>query len=82
MLNAALEGKLDDVEYVEDPVFGFEVPTSVPGVPSELLIPRDTWNEKAAFDREARRLAGMFARNFEAYVDTVDNAVANAGPRV
>jgi len=82
MLNAALEGKLDDVEYVEDQVFGFEVPTAVPGVPSELLIPRNTWSDKGAFDREARKLAGMFAANFESYVDTVDNAVAQAGPKI
>ena len=81
MLNAALEGKLDGVEYAEDPIFGFEVPMSVPGVPSSVLIPRSTWDDEESFDREARRLAGMFARNFEAYSDTVDDVVAKAGPR-
>jgi len=77
-----LEGKLEDVEYVEDPIFGFAVPTTVPGVPADLLVPRNTWRDKDSFDREARKLAGMFARNFEAYVETVDDAVAKAGPRV
>ena len=81
MLNAALEGKLEDVEYVEDPIFGFAVPTTVPGVPADLLVPRNTWRDKDAFDREARKLARMFARNFEAYAETVDDTVAKAGPR-
>jgi len=82
MLNAALEGTLDDVEYVEDPIFGFEVPTSVPGVPSRVLIPRSTWDDEESFDREARKLAGMFARNFETFAATADDAVAKAGPQV
>ncbi len=80
MLNAALEGALDDVEYVEDPLFGLSVPTSVPGVPSELLIPEQTWSDRDAFQKAARNLAGMFEANFAAYAAGVDEAVAKSGP--
>jgi phosphoenolpyruvate carboxykinase (ATP) len=82
MLNAALEDALDDVEYVEDPVFGFSVPTSVPGVPSDVLIPRNTWSDGAAFDRQARSLAAMFVDNFAKYADGVDESVIKSGPSV
>jgi phosphoenolpyruvate carboxykinase (ATP) len=82
MLNAALEGALDDVEYTTDPIFGLSIPASVPGVPSDLLDPRPTWSDTAAFDIDARHLAGMFATNFKKYADGVDDAVAASGPRV
>ena len=81
MLNAALEGVLDDVEYVEDPIFNLMVPTEVPGVPSELLQPRLTWEDKDAFDAQARKLAGMFIDNFEQYSDGVADGVVESGPR-
>jgi phosphoenolpyruvate carboxykinase (ATP) len=81
MLNAALEGALDDVDYAEDPIFGLSVPTSVPGVPSELLVPRGTWSDPEAFDAQARKLAGMFVGNFAAYADGVDESVVKSGPR-
>jgi phosphoenolpyruvate carboxykinase (ATP) len=80
MVRAALNGELTDVGYELDPVFGVAVPTSVPGVPSELLRPRDTWPDPAAYDAKARELATMFAANFEAYADGVDEAVRLAGP--
>jgi phosphoenolpyruvate carboxykinase (ATP) len=81
MLNAALEGALDDVDYAEDPIFGLSVPTSVPGVPSELLVPRGTWRDPEAFDAQARKLAGMFVDNFATYADGVDESVVKSGPR-
>jgi phosphoenolpyruvate carboxykinase (ATP) len=81
MLNAALGGALDDVEYVEDPIFGLSVPTSVPDVPSELLIPRSTWTDVDEFDRYANKLAAMFAANFGAYAEGVDESVVKSGPR-
>jgi phosphoenolpyruvate carboxykinase (ATP) len=80
MLNAALEGALDDVEYVEDPGFGLSVPRSVPNVPSDLLIPERTWQDRLAFEKTARKLAGMFESNFAKYADGVDEAVAKSGP--
>ena len=82
MLNAALEGKLDHVDYVEDPIFGLQIPTEVPGVPPELLVPRGTWADPEAYDAQARRLAGMFVDNFAAYREGLGDAVVQAGPRV
>jgi phosphoenolpyruvate carboxykinase (ATP) len=81
MVRAALNGELDNVAYELDPVFGFEVPTTVPGVPGEILRPRDTWADTAAYDAKARELARMFAANFESYSDGVSEAVRGAGPR-
>jgi phosphoenolpyruvate carboxykinase (ATP) len=80
LLRAALEGELRDVEYRTDPVFGFAVPVSVPGVDTKLLDPRSTWFDPAAYDRKAAELAVMFRDNFEQFAGTVDAAVAAAGP--
>jgi phosphoenolpyruvate carboxykinase (ATP) len=80
MVRAALNGELRDVPTAKDPVFGLAVPTSVPGVPSELLVPRDTWADPAAYDAAAKRIAHMFHENFGAYADGVSRAVRNAGP--
>jgi phosphoenolpyruvate carboxykinase (ATP) len=82
MLNAALRGDLDTVGYSEDPIFGLSVPTSVPGVPPELLIARGTWKDPEAFDRQAATLARMFVENFEQFAADVDDSVVKAGPRV
>tara|TARA_Y100001954_G_scaffold46380_1_gene48556 strand:- start:809 stop:2401 length:1593 start_codon:yes stop_codon:yes gene_type:complete len=81
MLNAALDGNLDDVEYVIDERFGFEVPTSCPGVPSEVLQPRTTWEDKVAYDATADKLAHMFNDNFERYAAGVSDAVNQAAPK-
>ena len=82
MVRAALSGALDDVAYETDPIFGVQVPATVPGVPSEILRPRDTWDDKDAYDAKARELAGMFAENFAAYADGVPEGVRAAGPTV
>jgi phosphoenolpyruvate carboxykinase (ATP) len=81
MLRAALSGKLDGVEMRVDPVFGLRVPGSCPGVPSEVLDPRSTWKDRAAYDRTARKLAGMFHENFAQYTDQVTPGVRAAGFR-
>ncbi len=81
LLHAALEGRLDRVEYREDPTFGFEVPVEVPGVDSSLLDPRSTWRDPEAYDRKARELAEMFRKNFEKF-DDVESEIRAAGPRV
>ena len=80
MVRAALAGALDGVRFVRDPVFGFEVPTAVPDVPGNVLTPRDTWSDPAAYDAQARKLATMFRENFEQYRAQVPEAVAAAGP--
>jgi len=83
MLHAALSGSLSSVEYREDPIFGFEVPTSVPGVDARLLDPRATWADPETYDRKARELALRFRENFdEKFAGEVGEAVAAAGPRL
>jgi phosphoenolpyruvate carboxykinase (ATP) len=81
MVNAALAGELDDVEFTSDPVFGLDVPTSVPDVPSEVLNPRATWAEAEAYDAAAGKLAAMFKANFEQFADQVAPEVVAAGPQ-
>ena len=81
MVHAALRGKLDDAETVEDPVFGLRVPAHVRGVPDEVLQPRGTWQDPDAYDRQAQKLATMFRENFQKYEDGVSDAVKNAGPK-
>ncbi len=80
MVRAALAGGLDHSTYRKDPVFGFEVPTAVPEVPSNVLIPRDTWSDAAAYDAQAKKLAKMFSDNFDRYAPHVPPAVKGAGP--
>ncbi|MGI9647513.1 MAG: phosphoenolpyruvate carboxykinase (ATP) [Acidimicrobiia bacterium] len=80
MLNAALRGELDDAEYFIDPVFGLEVPTTIEGVPKEILNPRDTWEDAEAFDVQAAKLAAMFRDNFALHAEDASAEVAAAGP--
>jgi phosphoenolpyruvate carboxykinase (ATP) len=82
MVRAALNGLLDEVPTVVDPIFGVAVPTTCPEVPDEVLQPRHTWHDKDAYDRQARKLARMFADNFEAYAAGVAPEIAAAGPRL
>jgi phosphoenolpyruvate carboxykinase (ATP) len=82
MVRAALDGRLDDVATVEDPIFRIAVPVSCPEVPAEFLQPRNTWQDKTAYDVAARKLAAMFAANFADYADGVPESVREAGPRV
>jgi phosphoenolpyruvate carboxykinase (ATP) len=80
MLRAALSGDLDKARFSRDPVFGFEVPGKVEGVPTELLSTRKTWTDPAAYDAQARKLTTMFRENFEQYRAEVPSSVAAAGP--
>jgi len=82
MVRAALDGRLDGVPTITDPIFGVEIPTTVPDVPAAFLQPRSTWADGVAYDRQARALAHMFAENFAAYADGVSESVRAAGPRV
>ena len=81
MVRAALAGQLDQAATKPDPVFGLHVPIDVPGVPSEVLRPRNTWKDKDAYDRQANKLAQMFCDNFEKFAEAVPQAVRDAGPR-
>jgi len=80
MVRAALNGELNDVPTVVDPIFRVAVPTSVPGVPNDVLQPRSTWADPAAYDEAAAKIAHMFHENFAAYADGVSAAVRDAGP--
>ncbi|GAB4258593.1 MULTISPECIES: phosphoenolpyruvate carboxykinase (ATP) [Deferrisoma] len=82
VVNAALSGALDDVPYQEDPLFHLAVPTACPGVPPEVLVPKNTWADPAAYEARARKLAEDFRRHFEkAYGDkAIDPAVAAQCP--
>ncbi len=80
LLKAALDGSLDQVKFVKDPIFGVEVPASCPGVPEEILTPVNTWQDKKAFRNTAADLARRFANNFTKFEAQVDPEVKNAGP--
>lgn len=82
MVSAALAGQLDDIAYKEDPRFGFFMPEACPGVPEELLDPRNTWTDKAAYDRQARALAQLFNENFEKYAALTPPEILAAAPRI
>ena len=82
MVEAALAGELDGVETATDPRFGVETPRRVEGVPDEVLTPRSTWGDRAAYDERAAALAGMFEKNFRAFESEVSEEVRDAGPRV
>jgi phosphoenolpyruvate carboxykinase (ATP) len=79
MVRALLSGELDKVETAVDPVFGLHIPVSVPDVPADVLMPKKTWRDGAAYDEQAATLAAMFRKNFEKF-GNVDAAIRNAGP--
>ncbi|WP_319532964.1 phosphoenolpyruvate carboxykinase [uncultured Cohaesibacter sp.] len=81
LLTAALDGSLEKADFRVNDFFGIQVPLSCPGVDSKLLMPRDTWSDPAAFDAQAKKLAGMFVKNFEIYLPHVDEAVKAAAPK-
>ena len=82
MVAAALDGSLAGVTVTPDPIFGLGVPVSCPGVPSEMLQPRQTWSDSAEYDRVATALARSFEENFAPFAPTVSAEVRAAGPRV
>jgi phosphoenolpyruvate carboxykinase (ATP) len=81
MVSAALNGSLARVETRPDPIFGILVPTSCPGVPDGVLWPRNTWQDKEAYDASARNLARRFQENFTKFEGQVTQEVLKAGPK-
>ncbi len=81
LLNAALDGSLNNAEFRKDPNFGFDVPVSLPGVDSAILDPRSTWEDKADYDRTAEKLVRLFIENFVQFAAHVDQGVREAAPR-
>lgn len=82
IINAIHSGELATSDTARDSVFGFAVPTKCSGVPDEILVPRNTWNDKASFDATARKLAILFNDNFQKYADGASGEVRDAGPVV
>jgi phosphoenolpyruvate carboxykinase (ATP) len=80
LLNAALDGKLLDVEFYTDPIFGFEVPKSCEGVPEKVLYPAETWGDKTAYKDKYLQLASLFIENFKKFAEGTPREVAEAGP--
>ncbi len=82
MITAALDGKLDNVEYEAHSVFGMMIPKECPNVPSEILNPRNTWPDKNDYDEKAILLAKQFVHNFEKYADGVSADILAAAPKL
>lgn len=81
MVTAALNGELEKAEYKHDDVFNLDVPQTCPNVPDEIMNPRDTWEDKAAYDAQAKKLAKMFADNFAKKYPNMPKNIAEAGPK-
>jgi phosphoenolpyruvate carboxykinase (ATP) len=82
MITAALDGKLDNAEFTAHEVFGVMIPTECPGVPAEILNPRNTWADKDAYDAMAKNLAAQFVKNFEKYAGGASEEILAAAPIV
>ena len=80
IIDAIHSGELEKVETIADPTFGFAIPTSCPNVPSEILTPKNTWADKAAYDETAKKLARLYVENFRAYADQASEELLAAGP--
>jgi len=82
LLNAALDGKLDSVDYYRDPVFCFEVPKSCPDVPENVLRPAEAWSDKTQYDSKYRQLAARFIENFRKFDADCPAEVSGARPKI
>ena len=81
MITAAINGDLDQADYRHDELFNLDIPTKIEGIPSEILDPKNTWNDKNSYDESAKSLCRMFVENFEKF-DDVSPEIKNAGPRL
>ena len=81
MVTAALTGDIEKLEFIKDDTFGVAVPTTIEGVPSELLIPANTWEDKKAYEERCQKLASSFVQNFQKYTK-MDPEVVDAGPKL
>lgn len=82
LITAALESRLDNVSYQTHEVFGLAMPLTCPGVPDEMLNPRNTWADAEAYDQEANTLAAAFLKNFEKFSDFASEEIMAGAPRV
>lgn len=82
LLNAVLEGELDNVEYYKDPIFGFQVPKKCPDVPDEVLFPAKAWVSEEEYWKKYRQLASRFIDNFKKFEETISKNVVDSGPKI
>lgn len=82
MITAAMNGELNNVTYEIHPIFGVEMPTTCPLVDADILIPRNTWADKDAYDNQAKELAEMFVNNFKKYADKANEEILASAPKV
>ncbi|WP_162053933.1 phosphoenolpyruvate carboxykinase (ATP) [Pontibacter pamirensis] len=82
MVTAALNGELNNVEYSQHPILGVEIPASCPNVPSEILNPRNTWDNKEEYDAKATNLASKFVKNFQKYADFANEEIMAGAPLI
>ena len=82
IIDAIHAGELDDVQTQTDEVFGFEIPTECPNVSSEILLPRNTWENPEDYDKQAAKLGGLFNKNFQKYKEESNKEIISAGPNV
>ena len=80
MITEALEGRLNNVEFVQHPIFGLSMPTTCENVPDEVLNPKDTWSDKNAYDAKAMELANSFRKNFAQFEEFANEEIMNGGP--
>ena len=80
LITAALEGDLDNVEFVDHEIFGLAMPTECPNVPTEVLNPRNTWSDKAIYDKKANDLANAFNKNFEKFAENANAEILAGAP--
>jgi phosphoenolpyruvate carboxykinase (ATP) len=82
LITAAINGELDHVAFERHPIFGMQIPMTCPGVPSDIMNPRNTWTDKNEYDNKAKSLANEFVKNFEKYMDQASAEIVSAGPKV
>ncbi len=82
MITAALEEKLDHVDYQEDQIFGFQIPQTCPDVPTKLLNPLETWEDKSNYEKTAKKVAQQFLKNFEKYADFATDSISSGTPKL
>jgi phosphoenolpyruvate carboxykinase (ATP) len=81
MITAALEGKLDNVDYTTHEIFGLNMPNECENVPAEILNPKNTWSDKAAYDAKANNLANEFVNNFAQFESGANDEIMSAAPK-
>ncbi len=80
MIESALEGKLEEVEFTKHPIFGLNMPLECENVPSGILNPKETWSDKNSYDEKAMELANSFKKNFKKYEDNSNKEILSGGP--